>query len=129
MRILIDTQCWLWMAGSPDRLSPRARALVETTEHELLLSAASAWEIAIKHALGRLTLPEPPGRYVPSRLERMKMTPLPIEHDHALKVATLPAHHRDPFDRILVAQAQIEELSILTADRAIASYDVTVIEA
>jgi PIN domain nuclease of toxin-antitoxin system len=117
------------MAGSPDRLSPRARALVETTEHELFFSAASAWEIAIKHALGRLTLPEPPGRYVPSRLERMKMTPLPIEHDHALKVATLPAHHRDPFDRILVAQAQIEELSILTGDRAIARYDITVIEA
>ncbi len=128
MRILLDTQCWLWMAASPERLSARARKLVETTEHELLLSAASAWEIAIKHALGKLRLPEPPARYVPKRLETMRTVPLPIEHGHALRVASLPPHHRDPFDRMLVAQAQIEDLPILTADPVFTRYDVEVIE-
>ena len=129
MRVLLDTQCWLWMAAAPDRLSPRARALVETTDHELLLSAASAWEIAIKHALGKLTLPEPPERYVPSRAAALRTLPLAIEHDHALRVAALPPHHRDPFDRLLVAQAQIEDVPILTADPVFARYDVSVIEA
>src|SRR5262245_42600575 len=129
MRILIDTQCFLWMAASPDRFSPRARTLVETFDHELFFSAASAWEIAIKHALGQLRLPEPPLRYVPSRVERLKTTPLSIEHDHALRVAALPPHHRDPFDRMLVAQAQAEDLSILTADPVIGRYDVDVIPA
>ena len=129
MRILLDTQCWLWMAAAPDRLSARARALVDTTDHELLVSAASAWEIAIKHALGKLTLPEPPERYVPSRSEALRTVPLAIEHAHALRVASLPPHHRDPFDRLLVAQAQIEDVPILTADPVFARYDVPVIEA
>jgi PIN domain nuclease of toxin-antitoxin system len=101
------------LAGS---LSPRARAIVETLDHELFLSAASAWEIAIKQALGELRLPEPPARYVPARAQRLKTTPLSIEQEHALRVALLPSHHRDPFDRILVAQAQLENLTILTAD-------------
>jgi PIN domain nuclease of toxin-antitoxin system len=129
VRILLDTQCWLWMAAAPERLSSQARALVEPSDHELLLSAASAWEIAIKHALGKLTLPEPPSRYVPSRLDSLRTTPLPIQHDHALRVASLPPHHRDPFDRLLVAQAQIEGIPILTADAVFAKYDVSVIAA
>jgi PIN domain nuclease of toxin-antitoxin system len=117
------------MAASPDRFSPRARAIVDTLDHDLFLSAASAWEIAIKHALGKLRLPEPPVRYVPARAERLKTTPLPIEQEHALRVALLPRHHRDPFDRILVAQAQSEGLTILTADPVISRYDVDVIDA
>ena len=129
MRILLDTQCWLWMAASPAKLSREARALVESTEHELLLSAASAWEIAIKYAIGKLEMPEPPARYVPKRMEILRTVALPIEHDHALRVATLAAHHRDPFDRVLVAQAQIENVPILTSDPIFESYDVTVIRA
>jgi len=129
MRILLDTQCWLWMAASPEKLSARARSLVETTEHELLLSAASAWEIAIKHALGKIRLPEPPARYVPSRVETLRTVPLPIELEHALRVATLPPHHRDPFDRVIIAQAQIENLPILTADAVFGRYGVDVIAA
>jgi PIN domain nuclease of toxin-antitoxin system len=129
MKILVDTQCWLWMAASPERLSADARALVETTEHELFLSAASAWEIAIKHALGKLRLPEPPASYVPTRIDALRMLRLPIEHGHALRVATLPAHHRDPFDRMLIAQAQEEDLPILTADPVFREYDITVISA
>ncbi len=124
MRILLDTQCWLWMALSPERFSPRARVMVEARENLLYLSAASAWEIAIKHALGKLRLPEPPLTYVPARLAALAVQPLAIELQHTLQVGTLPPHHRDPFDRLLVAQAQLEDLRILTADPLIAAYDV-----
>jgi PIN domain nuclease of toxin-antitoxin system len=116
------------MAAVPERLSPRARVLVESVDNELFLSAASAWGIAIKHALGKLHLPEPPDRYVPSRMSALRIIPLPIEHAHALRVATLPSHHRDPFDRLLVAQAQVERLPILTADTIFARYDVETVE-
>jgi PIN domain nuclease of toxin-antitoxin system len=129
MKILLDTQCWLWMAAAPERLSARARGLVDSTENDLFLSAASAWEIAIKHALGKLQLPEPPARYVPTRLEVLRTLALPIEHSHALQVGALPAHHRDPFDRVLIAQAQVEDLPILTADSVFSRYDVVVIAA
>jgi PIN domain nuclease of toxin-antitoxin system len=107
--------------------SREARSLVESTEHELLLSAASAREIAIKHALGKLSLPELPVRYVPTRMEILRTSPLPIEQSHALRVASLPPHHRDPFDRVLVAQAQIETVPILTSDPVFEEYEVTVI--
>jgi PIN domain nuclease of toxin-antitoxin system len=129
MRILLDTQCWLWMLLSPERFSARARALVEAHENDLYLSAASAWEIAIKHALGKLRLPDPPAVYVPDRAAALGVRSLPIEQPHALHVATLPAHHRDPFDRMLVAQAQLDDLPILTADPIIRAYDVTTIQA
>src|SRR5919197_5330170 len=108
MRILLDTQCWLWMAAAPEKLSAPALSLVQTTDNELFLSAASAWEIGIKYALKKLPLPEPPEQYVPTRLERLRTSPLPIDIPHALRVAGLPPHHRDPFDRLLVAQAQHE---------------------
>src|SRR5207244_4210259 len=129
LRILLDTQCWLWMAAAPERLSKRARAVVESDEHELYLSAASAWEIAIKHGFGKLRLPESPSRYVPSRLALLRVLALPIEHEHALRVGELPPHHRDPFDRMIVAQAQVEHLPILTADRTFDQYDVETIVA
>ena len=95
----------------------------------LYLSAASAWELAIKHGLGKLSLPDAPEAYVMDRVTRTKTTPLPITLSHALRVADLPAHHRDPFDRLLVAHAQIEKLAILTADRQLAAYDVEIVEA
>lgn len=129
MRILLDTQCWLWMSLAPERFSPRGRALVENAENALYLSAASAWEIAIKHALGKLGLPEPPETYVPSRMAALSVQPLAIEHAHALHAAMLPAHHRDPFDRLLVAQAQLDDLPILTADPAIRKYGVETLAA
>lgn len=129
MRVLLDTQVWLWMLAAPGRLSEPARALVVAGENELLLSAASAWEIAIKYALGKLRLPEPPGDLVPRLMTRTGITPLPIHHRHALHVATLPPRHRDPFDRLLVAQAQIERLPILTADRNFTLYEVETLSA
>lgn len=129
MRILLDTQCWLWMNAAPERLSAASRALLESAEHELLLSAASSWEIAIKHALGKLVLPVAPEAYVPSRMERTGVRGLAIEHAHALQVSSLPPHHRDPFDRLLVAQAMLERLAILTADPQLSRYEVEVIAA
>ena len=115
------------MNAAPERLSPSARHLVQTGSTDLLLSAASAWEIAIKYALGKLRLPARPSDYVPSRLQQTRTAALPITHDHALRSGELPPHHRDPFDRLLIAQAQVERLPFLTADRHLAAYDVEVI--
>jgi PIN domain nuclease of toxin-antitoxin system len=129
MRILVDTQCWLWMNAAPERLSAGVRSRLLAADTILFLSAASAWEIAIKYALGKLHLPDPPADYVSSRMRQTKTTPLAVSHEHALAVAALPAHHRDPFDRLIVAQARIERLAILTADRHLALYDVEIIDA
>lgn len=129
MRVLLDTQCWLWMALAPERFSAAARAIVADTRNELRLSAASAMEIAVKHALGKVRLPEPPARYVPSRLDALRVEALPIDVTHALRASALPPYHNDPFDRVLVAQAQIERLPILTADAIFARYDVETIQA
>ena len=129
MRILLDTQCFLWMSLAPERFNARTRRLVEAQETLLYLSAASAWEIAIKHALGKLRLPQPPVTYVPVRVAALGVQPLPIDQQHALQVATLPPHHRDPFDRLLIAQAQLDDLSILTADPLFDAYDVSIIAA
>jgi len=129
MRILLDTQCFLWMSLAPERFNARTRELVEAQETLLYLSAASAWEIAIKHALGKLRLPQPPVTYVPVRVAALGVQPLPIDQQHALQVATLPPHHRDPFDRLLIAQAQLDDLSILTADPLFDAYDVSIIAA
>lgn len=126
MRTLLDTQCWLWMQASPERFSEAAIELINDTENELLLSAVSSWEIAIKTAIGKLELPVPPEDYVPDRMRSSGVVGLPIEHSHALRVASLPLHHRDPFDRLLVAQAQVERLSLLSANRQMAQYDVEV---
>ncbi len=123
MRLLLDTHVFLWLLAEPERLGAQL-ALVEDPAVELLVSAASSWEIAIKHGLGRLPLPEPPERYVPDRIRAIGATPLAIEHGHALAVAALPALHGDPFDRLLVAQAKLLDLEILTADSAIARYPV-----
>jgi PIN domain nuclease of toxin-antitoxin system len=99
-------------------------ALVEDPACGLLLSAASSWEIAIKYALGRLPLPELPDRYVPERLRAIGAEAIPIEHGHALAVASLERLHRDPFDRLLVAQAQALDVPILTANPMIDRYPV-----
>ena len=128
-RILLDTQCWLWMLAAPERFSEAGRVLVTDRNNELYLSAASAWEIAIKHGLGKLELPGSPAEVVPTLMTKSGVSALPIQLSHALQVAQLPQHHRDPFDRLLVAQAQLENMPILTADTQLAQYEVTVLEA
>jgi PIN domain nuclease of toxin-antitoxin system len=129
MRLLLDTRVWLWMHLSPGRLRPEVRDRFVDSRSELLLSAASSWEIAIKYSLGKLALPEPPGTYIPTRMRRDDVDALPVTHIHALHVATLPHHHGDPFDRLIIAQAQIEGVPLVTADKQIARYDVEVLSA
>jgi PIN domain nuclease of toxin-antitoxin system len=100
---------------------------MEDGGNELLFSVASSWEIAIKYAVGKLALPEPPPDFVPPRLRRDRISTLHIEHRHALHLASLPMHHRDPFDRILIAQAQLEGVPIITADHRFHRYDVEIL--
>ena len=127
MNLLLDTPCWLWMQASPENFSARAREILDDPDNVLLLSPVSAWEIASKYALGRLTLPIPPAEYVPSRMKSSGVDALALQHSHALQVASLPWHHQDPFDRLLIAQAQVEGLPILSADRRLAAYDVELV--
>jgi len=115
------------MQAARGRLSPRSQALLLDPENELFLSSASSWEIAIKYSIGKLPLPMPPSEYVPSRMATSGTSALPVLHAHALHVATLPRHHGDPFDRLLIAQARLEELSILTVDRQFAAYEVEIL--
>jgi PIN domain nuclease of toxin-antitoxin system len=127
MKLLFDTHCWLWLQTEPERFGPQTLCLLEDEGNELLLSAASSWEMSIKYALGKLPLPEPPQTYVPSRMATSGTRGLPITHTHALHVVTLPQHHGDPFDRLLVAQCQCEGATLITADAAVMKYDVDII--
>jgi PIN domain nuclease of toxin-antitoxin system len=127
MKALLDTHTFLWAINDPDHLSARVRDICLDGSNELFLSAASAWEIAIKAKLGKLRLPDAPERYIPRQLATAKIDVLPIQLSHALRTYQLPEHHRDPFDRLIVAQAQLEKLPILSVDPQLARYAVTVI--
>ncbi len=127
MRVLLDTHTFLWWNLDDPQLSAAARAIIADGGNTIFLSAVVAWEIAIKAAKGRLTLPEPADRYVSNRLALHAFAALPVEISHALEVTNLPPLHNDPFDRLLVAQARLEKLPILTADAAIGRYEVEVI--
>ena len=127
MRALLDTHTFLWWLLNADRLSEESRAILTDSANDVYVSAASAAEIAIKARQGRLTLPEPAESYVPSRLVSEGFLALPVEIGHALRAGVLPLIHGDPFDRLLVAQAQIEGIPIVTLDPAISRYDVETI--
>lgn len=125
-RLLLDTHVWLWMISEPERLRAPVREALRDTTSVLYLSAASCWEIAIKYRLGKLPLPDPPSVFVPPRLLCDGVMVVPVEAQHALAVAALPDFHHDPFDRLLVAQARAERLTLVTVDDAILHYDVAV---
>ena len=127
MRLLLDTHTFLWWITDDPRLSAQARKVIRDKRNELLFSAASGWEIAIKARLGRLQLPDDLEQFIVTQLSINTMSVLPIQLHHALHVYTLPDHHRDPFDRMLVAQSQVEELPIVTADPQVSAYDVRTI--
>ena len=127
MKCLLDTSVWLWSLTASERIRPEGRALIARGGEEIYLSAATSWEIAIKSALGKLPLPEPVASFVPKRMAAQALRPLAVMHSHALRVAELPNYHNDPFDRLLIAQAQVEGMVILTADRAFKSYPVEIL--
>ena len=124
MRLLLDTHVFLWWIGDDPRLSLPAREAITKAENEIFLSVASAWEISVKTRLGKLTLPSDVESFLPDQIQRNAISILPIGLAHALRVSRLPIHHRDPFDRMLVAQAQAEKLTLVTADASIRLYDV-----
>ena len=127
MKALLDTHAFLWWNTDDPQLSQTAREFIGDGRNEIYLSAASAWEIAIKYGKGRLQLPQPPDTYVAQRMVHHRFTSLPVALSHALQVFTLPHIHQDPFDRLLVAQSSMENLPLLSADTEIHRYKVDVI--
>jgi PIN domain nuclease of toxin-antitoxin system len=126
MKYLLDTVAWLWSIYSVERLGDEARSTLENGGEEIYLSAATSWEVSIKMGLGKLHLPGTPAHIVPAYMAKQGLLPLPVTHRHAVKVYDLPAHHSDPFDRILIAQAMVEEMTVLTADRVFTKYPIDV---
>jgi PIN domain nuclease of toxin-antitoxin system len=127
MKALLDTHTFLWWVQNDSRLSGHVREIIGDSSTILYLSAASGWEIAIKAQLGKLQLSSSLDQFITEQLTMNGIDTLPISLRHGLHVATLPPHHRDPFDRMLVAQSQLEGLPIITADAQIVRYDVQVI--
>lgn len=127
MRLLLDTHIWLWLLTEPNKLPAATLKLLADENHALYLSAASAWEIAIKYALGKLPLPSAPQTYVPSRMTATGVSPLEVNVNHALAVADLEPHHRDPFDRLIITQARMENMTVLTADQIFNAYGIETI--
>ncbi len=124
MRILLDTCTFLWIIGDAPELSNRARELFIDPANDVFLSAVSAWEISVKHGLGRLPLPEPPEKFIPFQRERHGIEALPLEEEATLYLNRLPSSHRDPFDRMLICQAIVHGLVILTPDELVTQYPV-----
>lgn len=123
----MDTQVWLWWMLGSERLGKTIYELIVDPGTITYFSVVSAWEIAIKHSIGRLTLPTSSATYIPVRVEGSDFRIIDVRLEHALAVADLPRHHEDPFDRLLIAQAIVEGYQFLTADRRLAMYDVDVI--
>jgi PIN domain nuclease of toxin-antitoxin system len=127
MKVLLDTHTFLWWVTEDSKLSSKASEIIRDGNNELYLSAASGWEITIKAQLNRIQLPGPPEKFISEQLRINGIQSLPILMSHALHVYNLPDHHRDPFDRILIAQSQLEGLPILTADPSFSLYEIGVI--
>ena len=127
MRLLLDTVAFLWLAEDDAHLAAAAREAIVDPANDVFLSAASAWEIAIKHRLGRLGLRIPPDEYVPQQRRLHRIETLGIDEDATLQAGKLPDLHRDPFDRLLVAHAIVHGLTIVTPDRLIRNYPVPVL--
>ena len=128
LKYLLDTHCWLWLKDDWSRIPSPIRRRILTDPTQLVLSAVSVIEIGIKHATGRLKLKSSPDQFV-AELKAEGAAVLTVNVDHALRMASLPLHHQDPFDRLLVAQAQLEGLTIVSADANVLAYDVAAIDA
>jgi PIN domain nuclease of toxin-antitoxin system len=127
MKALLDTNVFLWAATADRRLSVRARTLLNDRRNSFLLSVGSIWEILVKTSIGKLDLPAPVDKYLKAQILRAPVTVLPILLSHVWRIEGLPLHHRDPFDRILIAQALDEGMPIVTADQALRAYPVDLV--
>ncbi len=124
MKYLLDTMVWMWSVGSTEKIGHAGLKILVNGQEEVYFSAVSSWEISIKVRLGKFQLPDEPTRYIPARLAEQAFHPLSITQSHTLKVYELPLHHNDPFDRLIVAQAIVEGMTILTSDRMFQKYPV-----
>lgn len=124
MRILLDTHAFLWLVTDDPKVSAPAKAAFLENDNELLLSAVTGFEIAVKYSLGKLGLKEPPEQFISKRIQANALIPLAITIEHTVLLADLPFHHRDPFDRLLVAQALSDSLPILSADTLLSAYGI-----
>lgn len=127
MRLLLDTHTFLWFIGGDERISDKAKEAITDLENEVFLSVASLWEIAIKINIGKLKLPRPFGELIPEQLMQNEVTILRIELSHMARYVDLPLHHRDPFDRLIIVQAQMEEMPLVSKDDTFESYDVSLL--
>lgn len=129
MRLLLDTHVFLWFINKDSRLPPTFRDAIRDEANEVHLSIASTWEAVVKHGLGKLPLPEPPASYLPRKRELHKIASLPIDEGSLTYLAGLPPLHRDPFDRMLVAQSLRHGLTFVTLDGALAAYPIPTLPA
>jgi PIN domain nuclease of toxin-antitoxin system len=129
MRVLIDTHVFLWAVASHSKLSAEARDVIADRENDIYVSAAATWEIVTKVQTGKLKLPMDPTTYIRSRMSALGFSALAITHEHTLALSSLPLTHKDPFDRIMIAQAQIEGLTFITRDARLLIYAVNTIKA
>ena len=129
MRILLDTHIFLWFISGDTKLPRVVQDTVRDRANQVFLSPVSIWEAIVKHALGRLSLPEPPQKYLPLQRGMHSVDTLPLDENSVCRLSLLPPLHRDPFDRLLIAQAQIEDLTIVTSDPAFDAYDVRLLDA
>jgi PIN domain nuclease of toxin-antitoxin system len=127
MRLLLDTCVFLWLILDDKELTDRVREIFVDPDNEVFLSVVSAWEIAVKYAIGRLDLPEEPRLYIPEQRERHGIQPLSLDEPSSLQVSDLPGIHSDPFDRMLISQSLIHGLTILSPDELIKKYPVRII--
>lgn len=127
MQYLLDTHVLIWWITDDKRLSSRAKNLIKKRRSNIYWSVASSWEVSIKHALGRLEFDEPIEEFIPSELAKNNIESLTIQNSHAFLAGRLPIHHKDPFDRMLIAQARIESLGMISDDSKFKLYDVDVL--
>ncbi len=126
MKLLLDTHAFLWWIGNDERLSEAAHEAISDGNNEVFFSVVSAWEMAIKQGSGKLSVHSELAKFLTKHLHKNHFSILPISLNHALQIMQLPSHHRDPFDRMLVAQAEVEQAHLITRDPAIAKYKVNI---
>jgi PIN domain nuclease of toxin-antitoxin system len=124
MKVLLDTCAFIWLVTDDPKLSELAKEIFLDTDNELLLSAVTGFEVSVKYSLGKLHLTEPPKEFIANRIQANALTELPVYMAHALILQNLPFHHKDPFDRLLVAQAMVNQIPLLSADQQLSAYDI-----